>query len=74
MKCPLLSAGSIMNQNIDNIEGIDCLETDCAWWDPKENECIVHSLSKIDGELRYWGKALRDELNTTNRGKGYLHD
>lgn len=74
MKCPLLTIALSAVAAKSVVHYPECLKADCAWWDLEGEECIIHSLGAIAGNLQHWGKALRDELHTANQGRGYLRD
>ena len=53
MKCPMLTAAYITHgQTESGGEGkysprilIDCLKTECAWWDETWRSCVLHHMA-----------------------------
>ena len=44
MKCPILTMTSYLRPEITFVEGIDCLQAECAWWEEQTGHCSIRCL------------------------------
>ncbi|OGN97545.1 MAG: hypothetical protein A2Y89_06680 [Chloroflexi bacterium RBG_13_51_18] len=54
MKCPLLMmVNPYLNRQVGN-SGSNCLQVECAWWDPDVEGCIIQSIDNRLGDIAHW--------------------
>lgn len=57
MKCPLLMIGWSAAEGGEQVWSVDCFEKGCAWWDDKNECCLV---STLISSLNFMGCLLYD--------------